>query len=150
MAKPTTDWEAIRALLNAAIDACEAVDRLGIGEDQRDGIAWRTNGVDVSVADFLASAWTYPENVEHELIRLRHRLDADAAYVDPLARTLMHVARAASQLVGARDVMQKPVSGHSLASVTRELGVWYTRHFAAKLTAHARRRRAPKRPKMTP
>src|SRR5688500_1490764 len=151
MTKPATDWNAIRALINAAIDACEVVDHLGIAEDESSAIAWRTpDGVEVSIADFLTSAWTYPEIVERELLRLRHRLNADAPYVDPLARTLVHVARAAAQLVGARAVMRKNGSGgRSLRTVTTDLSAWYTHHFASRLAAHAGRRRSAKRPKMS-
>ena len=139
-AAETTDWKAIRTLMNAAIDACEAVSGLGISDEERDAVAWRKDGVEVSVGDFLASGWTHPENVELELVRARHELDADAPYVDPLARTLVNVARACAQLVGARATMRRSTAGRgrSMADVAGELGRWYGRHYAAHLVSGVR------------
>jgi hypothetical protein len=145
MKPPATDWNAIRKLMNAAIDACEAVDRLGIGDDERSAVAWRTGETEVSVHDFFVSAWTYPESVELDLVRMRHELDADAPYVDTPARTLVQVARACAQLVGARAVMRrKAANGRSMADVAGNLGAWYARHYAPRLTSGIRAARKRK------
>ena len=70
-----TDWPLVRQLLSAAVDACEAAERLGLADEDRD---LPTGVGPVAVADVLASAWTYAENVRYAVVRARHALGADA------------------------------------------------------------------------
>lgn len=64
-----TDWNTIRRMMNAAIDACERIERSGYNENDRDATI-SVNGQAVSVQDLLVSAWTYPENVRYQIIRI--------------------------------------------------------------------------------
>ncbi|WP_309574297.1 hypothetical protein [Rhizobium rhizogenes] len=55
-----TDWNSIRGMLNAAIDACERIEALQYAETDREAMI-DIGGQMVSVHDFLVTAWTYPE-----------------------------------------------------------------------------------------
>ena len=93
----TTDWQLVRDLLAAAVDACEAADRLRLTEHDR---ALPT-GSGANVWEVLTSAWTYPENVQYAVVRARHDLGEDAPYRPELGRPLVAVAAVCAELVGA-------------------------------------------------
>ena len=57
-----TDWALVRAMMAAAIDACERIEASGYREDDRDATI-DVHGQPVSVHDILASAWTFPERL---------------------------------------------------------------------------------------
>ncbi|MFK4259842.1 hypothetical protein [Agrobacterium tumefaciens] len=56
-----TDWNLIREMMGAAIDACERIEAAGYTENDRDA-SIDVGGQQVSVHDFLVDAWTLPEN----------------------------------------------------------------------------------------
>lgn len=66
-----TDWNVVRNLMNAAIDACERIEASGYVEADRDAVI-DIAGQEVSVHDLLVSAWTYPEKLRYQIIRERH------------------------------------------------------------------------------
>lgn len=66
-----TDWNVIRGMMNAAINACERIEASGYAETDRDATI-NVGGQQVSVRDMLVSAWTYPENLRYQIIRQRH------------------------------------------------------------------------------
>jgi hypothetical protein len=124
-----TDWDLVRTMMNAAIDACEQMEKLGIGEADRDAradVAGRT----VSVFDTLVSSWTYPERVRYQIIRERHEKGADLPHVPDAARLLVSMAQACGELVGARDsapadaacrAMARWYGDHALPTIARAL-----------------------------
>lgn len=98
-----TDWKLIREVLNAAIDSCEGLDRAGYAKEHR-SLSVQVNGQQVSVQEFLVSAWTLPENARYEVIRARLDKDLDLAYVPETARILTAVAGACAELIGSGDM----------------------------------------------
>ncbi len=60
-----TDWNSIRGMLNAAVDACERIETLPYAETDREATT-DIGGQEVSVHDFLVSAWTYPEKLRYQ------------------------------------------------------------------------------------
>ncbi|WP_321888610.1 hypothetical protein [Paraburkholderia bannensis] len=56
---------------HAAIDSCERLEQAGYAEEHRSRSV-QIDGRQVSVQEFLISAWTLPENVRYEVIRTRH------------------------------------------------------------------------------
>lgn len=98
-----TDWNSIRGMLNAAIDACERIEALQYAETDREATI-DIGGQDVSVHDFLVSAWTYPEKLRYQIIRERHDIGVDLPYVPEAARILLAMSQAAIELVDAGEV----------------------------------------------
>ena len=96
-----TDWTLIREMMATAIDACERLEAAGYRENDRDAVV-TMHGQDVSVHDFLVSAWTYPEAIRYAIIRNRHDSGDDRAYVPEAARIILAMAQAASELIGSR------------------------------------------------
>lgn len=123
-----TDWALIREVLNAAVDTCEAVDRLGLGEEDRD-LPAGSGGV--RVWEVMMSAWTYPENLRYALIRARHRLGLDAPYRPEFARVLEQVAGVCAELVGADQLdtaLPDPEGGTAdppIRSQVQQMVRWY-------------------------
>lgn len=97
-----TDWNLIRQMMGAAIDACERIEAAGYTEADRDA-SIEVGGQQVSVHDFLVSAWTLPESLRYQIIRERHDQAADLAYVPEAARILVAMAQASAELIGAGD-----------------------------------------------
>jgi hypothetical protein len=116
-----TDWKLVRDVLNAVIDSCEGLERIGYSEADR-GRTVEVNGRQVSVQDFLVSAWTLPENARYTIIRERHKMGADNPYVPESARMLLAVSAACAELIGAG---KEPPGGTSM----QELASWYRTHF---------------------
>src|SRR5262245_43637895 len=104
-----SDWNLIRKVMAAAIDACEAVERLNVTEADR-GRHTDVGGTGVSVYDCLQSAWTAPENLQGAIVRARHQFRQDKPYTNELARTLVNSARVCAELVGTVD-LRAPVTG---------------------------------------
>lgn len=98
-----TDWNSIRGMLNAAIDACERIEALQYAETDREAMI-DIGGQMVSVHDFLVTAWTYPEKLRYQIIRERHDAGVDLPYVPEAARILLAMSQAAIELVGAGEV----------------------------------------------
>ncbi|MES5047192.1 hypothetical protein ABVB72_18115 [Rhizobium nepotum] len=98
-----TDWNLIREMIGAAIDACERIEATGYAEGDRDATI-DVEGQQVSIRDFLVSAWTLPENLRYQIIRERHDLAADLPYVPEAARVLVATAQASAELVGAGEI----------------------------------------------
>jgi hypothetical protein len=141
-----TDWKLIRDLTNAAIDACEATDRLALTEEDR---ALSTGPA--SVFDVMTSAWIYPEHVRYAIIRARHDLRDDAPYMPELARVLHHVAEACGELVGLTRIEEArvdgPVTHSSIRAEVERLTRWYRDVMVAQLAhAAAQREAAPDPP----
>lgn len=94
----TTDWELVRSVLNAAIDACEAAERLQLPESDRCRVIDESG---VKVSDVWISAWTYPETLRMQVIRARHLLGEDLPHVPNSARVLRAVGELGAELIGA-------------------------------------------------
>ena len=137
----TTDWTLVRELMTAAIDACEAADRLALAAEDR-GLP---TGSGASVWDVLTSAWTYPENVQYAVVRARHDLADDAPYRHELGRPLVAAAAVCAELVGATRLDDSPrtVDGTDAPSVRRtvtQLADWYREQMVPQLARAADRR----------
>ncbi|WP_262529548.1 hypothetical protein [Agrobacterium tumefaciens] len=98
-----TDWNSIRGMLNAAVDACERIEALQYAEADREATT-DIGDQKVSVHDFLVSAWTYPEKLRYQIIRERHDTGLDMPYVPETARILLAMSQAAIELVNAGEV----------------------------------------------
>lgn len=149
----TTDWQLVRDLLAAAVDACEATERLGLTDEDR---ALPTGTGPVAVGDVLASAWTYPEHVRYAVVRARHALGADAPYPSELARAVREVGALCAELVGAGEVGDAPprigaardvhaagsaepagAPAPSIRRQVRALAAWYREEMAPQLARAA-------------
>jgi hypothetical protein len=135
----TTNWDLIRTLSSAAIDACEAVERTASDELQRDNVV-DVAGQPVSVHDILHSAWTYPESLRRVVIRARHQLGDDLPYTPDLSRILVKVAEVCAELVGVADTArtvedadpQRPGS-ETIEGIVSHLADWYIDHMVPTL-----------------
>jgi hypothetical protein len=137
-----SDWALIRKVMAAAIDACEAVERMNVTELDRDRQT-DVGSTSVSVHDCLQSAWTYPENLRVALVRARHQLGQDKPYTDELARALVNVAQVCAELIGTVD-SKTPVAGvnphaggrqQSIEDMVNGLCGWYGGHLVPTLSA---------------
>ncbi|MBP1853512.1 hypothetical protein [Rhizobium halophytocola] len=116
-----TDWNVIRGMMAAAIDACERVEATGVQEGDREAVV-RLLGQDVSVFDLLTSAWTYPENIRYAIIRERHDRGDNLAHVPEFARILVAMAQAAAETIGSSE-------GHAPAGAQIDAMIaWYGDH----------------------
>ena len=115
-----TDWNVIRGMMNAAINACERIEASGYAETDRDATI-NVGGQQVSVHDMLVSAWTYPENLRYQIIRERHEKETDLPYVPETARILLAMSQAAAELVNAGDVTPAQEK-------VREMIAWFDNH----------------------
>jgi hypothetical protein len=115
-----TDWNLIRKMLAAAVDACEEIEAAGYCEEHRDA-ATDVQGQDVTVFEFLISAWTLPEKVRYQIIRDRHAMGADLPYVPEAARILTSMAQACAELIGAAD------ASPAMAEIEQMI-CWYEAH----------------------
>jgi len=130
-----TDWEQIRGMMNAAIDACERIEATGYVAADRDATI-DVRGQAVSVHDLLVSAWTYPENIRYQIIRERHAKEADLAYVPETARILIAMAEAGAELIQAGDAAPARENIQTMIA-------WFGNHAAAGIErAVSDRRRA--------
>lgn len=120
----TTDWQLIRALMNSVIDACEAVENLNVTDEERT-LPLATNPANVS--DAIQSSWIYPENVQYEIIRIRHELGNDKHFTPESARALVNAAKVCAEMIGAGDAqpIQQPV---------KNLSQWYVAHMVPQVT----------------
>ena len=120
----TTDWQLIRALMNSVIDACEAVENLNVTDEERT-IPLATNPA--NVWDTIQSSWIYPENVQYEIIRIRHERGNDKHYTPESARALVNAAKVCAELIGAGEAqaIQQPV---------QNLSQWYVAHMVPQVT----------------
>jgi hypothetical protein len=117
-----TDWELIRELMAATIDACEATERLGVRETDRPLLT----GTGANVFDVMTSAWTYPENVRYAVVRARHELSDDAPYRPELARVLTEVGAVCAELVGAQRLDEASANRtKSVRQTVQALVRWY-------------------------
>lgn len=95
-----TDWNLIRSMMNAAIEACERIEAMGYPSLDKDATV-DIKGQKVSVQDFLTSAWAYPENIRYQIISARHDAGDDLHYVPETARIVVAMAHASAELIGA-------------------------------------------------
>jgi hypothetical protein len=116
-----TDWDLIRAVMNAAIDSCERLEKNGYEEKHR-GLEVDVGGQQVRVYDFLVSAWTMPEQMRYEIIRARHDQNIDLPYVPETARILTAVAAACAEIVNAGQ-------SEATEKVMQGMMRWYQNHF---------------------
>jgi hypothetical protein len=115
-----TDWDLIRNMMSAAIASCERIEAVGFSEADR-AATTKVQGQDVSVFDFLASAWTFPENIRYKIIRERHEKGANLPYVPEAARIITAMAQACAELIGAADASP---ARHNI----EEMIHWYKAH----------------------
>ena len=122
-----TDWNLVRDMLNAAVDACERIEATGFAPADRDATL-DVRGQAVSVHDFLVSAWTFPENIRYQIIRDRHDAHADRPYVPETARILVAMAEASAELIGGTEA--KPAD-----AAIRQMIDWYRNDAAPGIEA---------------
>lgn len=128
-----TDWSLIRDMMNAAIDFCERIEAAGYTEADRDADVV-VNGQPVTVQDILTSAWTYPENMRYEIIRMRHDDRTNLAYVPGTSRILTAMAEASAEMVAAgKGAGEEPV---------RRMITWFEKDGAVLLETAIKRRRS--------
>lgn len=137
-----TDWTLIRRLVNSALDACEAIDRLEIKDEERCAPLRTVDGQEAgSVWDLLQSAYIAPENARYTIIRGRGQLGCAAPFVQPVSRVLQQVGSLAGELVGAQQ-LQTPVAGlepyapeneQSMEAVIESLARWYENHLVTTI-----------------
>jgi len=116
-------------MINTAINACEQIESVGYSESDREATT-SVQGHDVSVFEFLISAWTLPENVRYQIIRERHAKGADLPYVPEAARIITTMAQACGELIGAADAspaqadiekMIRWYDAHAIPSIKRAI-----------------------------
>lgn len=130
----STDWQLIRKLINSTLDACEAIDRMDISDQERavlmGGIAGEQGP---TVWDGLQSAYIAPENLRYSVIRGRGRLDDVSPFIQPVSRILQQMGLLAAELVGAEQ-LQTPLKGldpyrpdnsTAIAVEVENLAQWY-------------------------
>ena len=132
-----TDWTLIRKLTNAAIDACEALDELGMSqEEQMAPLRIDGEATGPRIWDSLHGAHFAPENARYAIIRARAQLGEPAPFVDPLSRILQRVGEMAAELVGVEQ-LEVPVEGadlhwqhgeQSVEGMVEALVRWYEQH----------------------
>src|SRR5690606_40708244 len=147
----TTDWQLVRRLLNSALDACEALDRLEITDDERGVVMPTADGAcAASVWDALQSAHIAPENMRYSVIRGRGQLGDAALFVQPVSRVLLQVGALAAELIGAQQ-LRAPVKGldpyspesvQSMASAVEDLAAWYERYLVPNVEEAVTRARS--------
>jgi hypothetical protein len=120
----TTDWQLIRALMNSVIDACEAVENLNVTAEERT-IPLATNPANVS--DAIQSSWIYPENVQYEIIRIRHELGNDKHFTPESARALVNAAKVCAELIGAGNAQ-------AVREPAKKMSQWYLAHMVTQVT----------------
>ena len=115
-----TDWNLIREMMAAVIDSCEQIEAAGYTERDRD-LTVDISGQKVSVQEFMVSAWTLPENLRYRIIRDRHDTGVDLPYIPEVARVMVRMAEACSELVGAGEA--KPAEEQARSAIQ-----WYRAH----------------------
>jgi hypothetical protein len=115
-----TDWSLIREMMAAVIDSCEQIEAAGYTERDRD-LTVDISGQKVSVQEFMVSAWTLPENLRYRIIRDRHDKGVDLPYIPEVARVMVRMAEACSELVGAGEA--KPAEEQARSAIQ-----WYRAH----------------------
>lgn len=128
-----TDWNVIRDMMNAAINACERIEASGYAETDRDATI-NAGSQQVSVHDLLASAWTYPENLRYQIIRERHETGGDLPYVPETARILLAMSQAAAELVNTGDATPA-------REKIQEIIAWFDNHLVTGVEAAKAARR---------
>ncbi|NIE63144.1 hypothetical protein F3J17_04585 [Burkholderia sp. Ax-1719] len=116
-----TDWALIRAVINTAIDSCEALEDVGYSETDREKVI-DVGGRSISVQDFLVSGWTIAEDVRYQVIRERHERGEDRRYIPETSRILVAVTEACAELVSGG---QDPAGGDA----ARRMAEWFREHF---------------------
>lgn len=128
-----TDWNLIRKVLTAAVDACEAAEALGLREADREV---STGPDDVTVFEVWTSARTLPENLLLEVVRARHELDDDLPYIPDSTRVLERVGQLCGGLVGA-DSLDHARDGVTIRQSVEQMCGWYERVMIPRLAAAA-------------
>jgi hypothetical protein len=98
-----TDWQLIREVMNATIDACEKLEVLEVTPAEKGDprARWGDYESGVSVGDFFDRFWRYPEGSQRDIIRLRSRLGiGDQTYYSDFARALINTAAACAEIIG--------------------------------------------------
>ena len=135
----STDWNQIRSLLGAAIDACETYENLEPREEDRE-IELSVGGA--KLYELVTSAYSFAENTRYNIIRARHRGGFDNPYVPEAARIFMAVAQAASELIGAApnmttgrssQTLQEKESRQELKQQVDAMITWYRDFFSVEL-----------------
>lgn len=141
-----TNWDLVRELMNTAIDACEAIDKLGVTENNRQDTFTENGQCSATMWEFLQSSWIAPENITYSVIQARHELGKSKPYTDELGRTLLTVGKLCSELVGLEDTEAKVANANnqqpqSVETMIKGLCAWYKSHFipsAAKIMNEVR------------
>jgi hypothetical protein len=120
-----TDWNLIRELMNSVIDACEAVENLGPTDDE---VNLPLAVSPANVRDAIQSSWIYPENVQYDVIRIRHELGNDKHFTPESARALVNAANVCAELIGAGEA--QPIQDS-----VRKLAQWYPTHMVPQITS---------------
>lgn len=126
----STDWNLVRAAVNAAVDACEAYENLNLREEDR---ARQTARPGVTVSDVATSAWTYPESLKYEIVRARHDVNASAPYRSDRARIMREIGALCAELIDAPVDTPLPNDGAGPGSI-RELVTGLTSWYSGVMT----------------
>ncbi|PRG00288.1 hypothetical protein [Burkholderia ambifaria] len=144
-----TDWNQVRSLIGAAIDACETYENLEPKEEDRE---IELSVGEVKVFELVTSAYTFAENTRYSIIRTRHRGGFDNRYVPEAARILRAVTHAAIELIGAAPGMtngraspslQEKESRQELKTQVDAMISWYRDFFAVELRRALEKRAKP-------
>jgi hypothetical protein len=119
-----TDWQLIRELMNSVIDACEAVENLGITATE---CVTPLAASPAIVRDALQSSWIYPKNVRYEVVRIRHQLENDKHFTQESERALVNAAKVCAELIGAGEAQP-------IRNSVRKLAQWYPTHMVPQIT----------------
>jgi hypothetical protein len=132
----STDWKLVRELMNSAIDACEAVEKLDITSEERET---PLEGSQATVWDALQSSWIYPENVQYAVIGARHQGGNEKHYTPEAARALVNAAKVCAELIEADQTppIQEPV---------QKLAQWYTGYMVPQVTTAIESKRKSQAP----
>ena len=128
-----TDWQLIRDLMNSVIDSCGAIENLELTDEDKNALL---QSAPASVWDALQSTWTYPENVQYEVIRARHGLNIDKSHTPEAARALVNAAKACAELIEGGDAEQ-------IRDSVRKLTQWYSTHLVPQVTQAVETNREP-------
>lgn len=101
-----TDWQLVREVINATIDACEKLEPLGV-TDQEQGdhrARWGNYEDGVSVGDFFGRFWAYPGGAQRDILGLRYKLGIEDRGHPEFGRALVNTARACAEIIGVAPV----------------------------------------------
>lgn len=143
-----TEWQLIREVLNATIDACEKLEPLAVTDAEKGDHRARAGDYEdgVAVGDFFSRLWNYPGGSQRDIIRLRSRLGVgDQKHYSEFARALVNTARACAEVIGvSADDLEREAdgfeshcssAGNSMKSQLTNIGAIYRNWMVPEITS---------------